>query len=29
MLQWYQSIDPAFTADTPLLCERFRVVWAP
>lgn len=29
MLQWYQSLDPAFTADTPLLCERFRVVWAP
>ncbi len=29
MLQWYQSLDPAFSADTPLLCERFRVVWAP
>jgi uncharacterized protein YhfF len=29
MLQWYQGVDPAFTADTPLLCERFRVVWAP
>ncbi|QYK42616.1 MAG: ASCH domain-containing protein [Paracoccaceae bacterium] len=29
MLQWYQALDPAFTADTALLCERFRVVWTP
>jgi uncharacterized protein YhfF len=28
MLQWYQGVDPGFTEDSPLLCERFRVVWA-
>ena len=24
---WYRGLDPAFTADTPLLAERFRVIW--
>jgi uncharacterized protein YhfF len=28
MIEWYQGIDPAFTADTPLLCERFRMIYA-
>ncbi|MFM2390743.1 MAG: Peroxyureidoacrylate/ureidoacrylate amidohydrolase RutB [Pseudomonadota bacterium] len=28
MLDWYRAQDPAFTAQTPLLCERFRVLWA-
>jgi uncharacterized protein YhfF len=28
MLEWYQGVDPGFTADTPLWCERFRVVWS-
>lgn len=27
MREWYQSQDPAFTDQTPLLAERFRVVW--
>ncbi len=28
MLNWYRSMDPTFCATTPLLAERFRVVWA-
>ena len=27
MIEWYQSVDPGFTAETPLLAERFRVIW--
>jgi uncharacterized protein YhfF len=27
MLEWYQALDPGFTPQTPLLAERFRVVW--
>lgn len=27
MLEWYQGVDPGFTARSPLLCERFRVIW--
>ena len=27
MSEWYQSVDPGFTAETPLLAERFRVIW--
>jgi uncharacterized protein YhfF len=27
MIEWYQSVDPDFTAETPLLAERFRVIW--
>jgi uncharacterized protein YhfF len=27
MIEWYQSVDPTFTPQTPLLCERFRVIW--
>ena len=27
MIEWYQSVDPSFTAETPLLAERFRVIW--
>lgn len=27
MLEWYQGLDPNFTADTTLLGERFRVIW--
>lgn len=27
MLEWYQEVDATFTADTPLLCERFRVIY--
>jgi uncharacterized protein YhfF len=27
MLTWYRSQDPGFTEQTPLLAERFRVVW--
>ncbi|HMO08551.1 MAG TPA: ASCH domain-containing protein [Paracoccaceae bacterium] len=29
MTEWYRALDPGFTAVTPLLCERFRVVWVP
>ena len=27
MIEWYQNVDPGFTAETPLLAERFRVIW--
>jgi uncharacterized protein YhfF len=27
MTEWYQGLDPDFTADSPLLAERFRVIW--
>lgn len=27
MIEWYQSVDPGFTAGTPLLAERFRLIW--
>ncbi len=27
MIEWYQGLDPNFTADTPLLAERFRLIW--
>lgn len=27
MIEWYQGVDPDFTAETPLLAERFRVIW--
>jgi uncharacterized protein YhfF len=27
-LDWYRSVDPTFTPHTPLLAERFRVIWA-
>ncbi len=27
MIEWYQSVDLGFTAETPLLAERFRVIW--
>jgi hypothetical protein len=27
MIEWYQSVDPGFTAETSLLAERFRVIW--
>lgn len=29
MLDWYRGVDPAFTEDSPLLAERFRVLWRP
>jgi uncharacterized protein YhfF len=28
MLDWYRCLDPTFTPHTPLLAERFRVIWA-
>lgn len=28
MIDWYSSVDPAFTPQTPLLFERFRVIWS-
>ena len=27
IIEWHQSVDPGFTAETPLLAERFRVIW--
>lgn len=27
MLSWYKSQEPGFTTSTPLLAERFRVIW--
>lgn len=27
MIEWYQGVDPGFTAETPLLAERFRLIW--
>jgi uncharacterized protein YhfF len=27
MLDWYRQIDPGFSTATPLLAERFRVIW--
>jgi uncharacterized protein YhfF len=29
ILSWYQALAPDFTSATPLLAERFRVIWAP
>ena len=27
MTEWYQGLDPDFTINTPLLAERFRLIW--